>query len=74
MASSYIPKYQHQAIMNKRQGKNMVTFKYQKMRKDGTWGAVREGDNKYYCKATPQEVIEKWEEMNPGHRYRLVEA
>lgn len=46
--TNYIPKYQFQAIVNKRQGKGVESFKYQKMRKDGTWGAVREGDNKYY--------------------------
>lgn len=70
--TSYIPKYQHEAIMRKRQGKNLVTFKYQKMRKDGSWGAVRDGDNKYCYKATPQEVLDKWEELNPGSKYRLV--
>lgn len=72
--TNYIPKYQFQAIVNKRQGKGIESFKYQKMRKDGSWGAVREGDNKHYYKATPQEVLDEWEKLNPGSKFRLVEA
>ena len=70
--TSSTPKYQFEAIMNKRQGKSVETFKYQTMRKDGTWGAVREGDNRYYFKATPQEVLDKWAELNHGKKYRLA--
>lgn len=69
--TSYIPKYQFAAISARRSGKGLVTFKYQQLLKSGKWGAVREGNNKYN-NGTPQEILEQWEKLNPGKKFRLV--
>lgn len=71
MASSYIPKYQFQGIMAKRQGKRME-FKYQQLKKNGEWGAVRTMTDEHFYKMTPQQILDKLEQLNPGKKYRLA--
>lgn len=71
--TSYIPKYQFQAISARRSGKGRIQFKYQVTRKDGSWGAVRTGDNSRN-NGTPEEIVAYWESINPGKKFRLVEA
>ena len=72
--TSYIPKYQFSAICKRRESNNKsrFTFKYQQLLKSGKWGAVRVGDNRYNH-GTPQEILDYWEKINPGKKFRLVE-
>lgn len=51
----------------------LVTFKYQQRLKNGRWGAVREGNNQYHSGKTPQEILDYWESVNQGKKFRLVE-
>lgn len=71
--TNYIPKYQHESIMRRRSGKGLVEFKYQKTRKDGSWGTVRIGNNKYN-NGTPEEILAYWESVNKGTKFRLVDC
>ena len=68
-----IRKYQFEAIIAKRSGKGLVTFKYQQRLKNGRWGTVREGNNQYHSGKTPQEILDYWESVNQGKKFRLVE-
>lgn len=73
---NYIPKYQFSAIVARRAAKGakkVTEFKYQRLCKSGKWGKVLVGDNRLYTYKTPQEVIEYWNEINPGTMFRLVE-
>lgn len=72
--SSHLPKYQFAAINARRSGKGIVTFKYQQLLKSGKWGAIREGNNQYHGNKNPQEILDYWESINPGKKFRLVEA
>ena len=69
--TNYIPKYQFQAICSRRKRQPME-FKYQRMKKNGEWGAVMTMTDEHFYKMTPQEIIVKLEEMNPGSKYRLA--
>lgn len=71
--TNHTPKYQHSAIVAKRQSKGNE-FKFQQMKKNGEWGAVRTGNDKLYYKLAPQQILDKWEELNPDNKYRIVEA
>jgi hypothetical protein len=73
--TSYVPKYQFEAVMARRTSKSSATeFKYQQLLKSGRWGAVRTGSTKYHTGKTPQEVVEYWNKVNEGKTFRLVEA
>lgn len=50
---------------------NKPEFKYQQLKKNGEWGAIRTEKLTFY--KTPEQAIKEWNKLNPDTKFRLVE-
>ena len=69
MGSSYIPRYQFQAIAERRSKPNKVELR--RILKSGKPGAVRTYE-RHGGEKTPEDVIERLERLNPGTKWVIA--
>lgn len=69
--SSYIPKYQFQAVMANRKGESEVIMVQRKL-KSGKWGKALP-TKKLGKYESDQDVVDRLNKFNPGSEYRLAE-
>lgn len=69
--TSYVPKYQFQAIMANRESAPQVVMIQRKL-KSGKWGKAHE-TTKLGRYESDQDVIDRLNRLNPGSEFRLAE-
>ena len=72
MVSSYIPKYQFEGLMARRYNKRKHEVMVQRKLKSGKWGKAL--PETVYGNETPEQVVARINELNPGQEFRLFVA